>query len=344
MIDNLKVGNPYSKQDLKVLLNEESLGTMREGFFPCKNSPVSILFVDLEKAGKEKRFHFDDYYDGSTFHWDSQPRQSINVPTIQDLVTERRTPILFARVDQKIKGATQPFVYCGRLKFNSNDEKTSKPVHILFDSLDYTDSPSPVLKEIYEWSQGKVMNDDRVTFRAPLVNKPQKQKKKTVDQNESTDSETRKKGAKETDKAFKFVNNSLDPDTLTETDKETVLKVRTKQGKFRDALRERYGDKCCLTGLSEPALLIASHIKPFSKCEDFERQDPNNGFLLASHIDALFDKNFISFYNDGTIIISERVSMGTKKIMGIERGMKLKFPITDENKTYLAYHRSKLVQ
>lgn len=342
MIDNLKVGNAYSKQDLKVLLNEESLGTMREGFFTCKNSPVSILFVDLEKAGKEKRFHFDDYYDGSTFHWDSQPRQSINVPTIQDLVTERRTPILFARVDQKIKGATQPFIYCGRLKFNSHDEKTTKPVHILFDSLDYTDSPSAALKEIYEWSQGKVMDDDRVTFSAPLVNKPSKQKK--TEQDNSSVKEKIDEGTKESKESFKFVNNSLDPDTLTETEKETVLKVRIKQGKFRDALRERYGDKCCLTGLSEPALLIASHIKPFSKCEDFERQDPNNGLLLASHIDALFDKNFISFYNDGTIIISERVSMSTRKIMGIERGMKLKFPITDENKTYLAYHRSKLVQ
>ena len=148
----------------------------------------------------------------------------------------------------------------------------------------------------------------------------------------------------ETEEKDQTYNNPLDINSITETEKQAIVKVRIKQGKFRDALRERYGDKCCLTGLSEPALLIASHIKPFSKCEDFERQDPNNGLLLASHIDALFDKNFISFYNDGTIIISERVSMSTRKIMGIERGMKLKFPITDENKTYLAYHRSKLVR
>ena len=59
----LEVGVHYSKNDLASLLDQPSLATVREGAYSCKNSPNYLLFVDLEKTGKEKRFHFDDFFE-----------------------------------------------------------------------------------------------------------------------------------------------------------------------------------------------------------------------------------------------------------------------------------------
>ncbi|MBL8636431.1 MAG: HNH endonuclease [Myxococcales bacterium] len=50
-----------------------------------------------------------------------------------------------------------------------------------------------------------------------------------------------------------------------------------------------------MTGLAIPELLRSSHIKPWSDCEtDAERLDIWNGFLLAPHLDAAFDRGFLS--------------------------------------------------
>lgn len=99
----LKIGSKYSKKDLSDLLNQPTLSLVREGLFHCKNSDSTLFFVDLEKKGKEDRFHFDDFYEGDFFHWDSQTTQHINSPKIQEIVTGKRTTHLFVRIQPKIK-------------------------------------------------------------------------------------------------------------------------------------------------------------------------------------------------------------------------------------------------
>ena len=59
----LKIGEKYSKKELSELLNQETLSLVREGIFNCKNSNSTLFFVDLEKKGKEDRFHFDDFFE-----------------------------------------------------------------------------------------------------------------------------------------------------------------------------------------------------------------------------------------------------------------------------------------
>ena len=135
----LKVGLKYSKTDLSVLLDQPSLTSVREGVYTCKNSPSYLLFVDLEKAGKETRFHFDDFFEEDYFHWDSQSTQHIRSPKIQGIVSGELTPHLFVRIKQKEKSKTLPFVYCGRLVFDMHEPNTSKPAHIIFQNLDYDD-------------------------------------------------------------------------------------------------------------------------------------------------------------------------------------------------------------
>ncbi len=71
-VEVLKVGSKYSKSDLALVLNEPSLSTVREGVYGTKNRNSYLLFVDLEKSDKATRFHFDDFFEGDYFHWDSQ--------------------------------------------------------------------------------------------------------------------------------------------------------------------------------------------------------------------------------------------------------------------------------
>ena len=51
-----------SKKDLSTLLGEPNISLVREGIYNLKNSKSSLFFVDLEKKGKETRFHFDDFF------------------------------------------------------------------------------------------------------------------------------------------------------------------------------------------------------------------------------------------------------------------------------------------
>ena len=59
--EKLILGDKYSKKQLSELLDQPTLSLVREGVFSCKNSLSYLLFVDLEKKGKEERFHFDDF-------------------------------------------------------------------------------------------------------------------------------------------------------------------------------------------------------------------------------------------------------------------------------------------
>ena len=74
------------------------------------------------------------------------------------------------------------------------------------------------------------------------------------------------------------------------TEAERLVIQRVGQDVFRDALLSYWGGRCAVTGVAEPRLLRASHIKPWAKCEtDAERLDVYNGLLLAAHLDAAFD-------------------------------------------------------
>ena len=125
------------------------------------------------------------------------------------------------------------------------------------------------------------------------------------------------------------------------TEIETLIKARQGQGRFRQKLLELYPN-CPLTGLDVQSLLIASHIKPWSKCNNEERLDPSNGLMLAPNIDALFDSGLITFETDGTIKISPKIDLENQKRLGISPDLKLK--IEPESEKYFEYHRNHVFQ
>ena len=141
------------------------------------------------------------------------------------------------------------------------------------------------------------------------------------------------------DELEKCLASKTDPEKRTEI--ETLIKARLGQGSFRQNVLEQY-PSCPLTGLDIQPLLIASHIKPWSVCNNNERLDPFNGLMLAPNIDALFDKGLITFDADGTIKISPKIDSENQKRLGIAPDMKLK--IRPESEKYFEYHRNHVFQ
>lgn len=66
--------------------------------------------------------------------------------------------------------------------------------------------------------------------------------------------------------------------------------ARRGQQKFRDSLRNLYGDKCMITGCEILDVIEAAHINPYKGEKD---NHISNGLLLRSDIHTLFDLNLI---------------------------------------------------
>lgn len=303
----LSVGDKYSKKDLAELLGQPNLAKVREGIARCASSSATLFFVDLEKLGKEQRFHFNDFFQEDFFHWDSQTTQHIHTPTIKQIVKGDLTPHLFVRVVQKIKNVTQPFIYCGRLVFDTHEEGTSKPVHMLFHNIDYDDhTTNDDLIDIYLWKPSKAGRE--------------------------TQSKINRQGVITPNRARKYRKPN-------ETERKGLVTSRVGQGYYRQKIIERWEGKCPVSGMSIIPILIASHIVPWSQSNDEEKLDVNNGILLSPNVDALFDKHLISFENDGLILISDKVSRENRDALGVSESMRIS--VSEGMIPFLEKHRQK---
>lgn len=132
--------------------------------------------------------------------------------------------------------------------------------------------------------------------------------------------------------------DKMDVDPRTET--EAKRAVRLGQQNFRRELLELWGARCALTGLAIPELLRASHIKPWCEASSYERLDPNNGLLLAAHIDGLFDRGFVSFDEGGLILISDKLDEESLKCFGVTSDSRIS-NLNSHHQKYLRHHRSR---
>lgn len=87
-----------------------------------------------------------------------------------------------------------------------------------------------------------------------------------------------------------------------------TVKTRKNQGYFRKMLLVSYDGKCALTGIGQKELLNASHIKPWSVDKE-SRLDPRNGILLNALHDRAFDKGFITFEDDLSLVVSKHLDL-----------------------------------
>lgn len=124
-----------------------------------------------------------------------------------------------------------------------------------------------------------------------------------------------------------------------ETERKGLVTSRVGQGAYRKRIIHRWEYKCAVTGFDRLNVLIASHILPWAKANDNERLDVYNGILLSPTYDALFDRNLISFENNGKIILSTTIEMDAFKKIGVT-GKERIANLSPNNFAYLDKHRN----
>ena len=97
---------------------------------------------------------------------------------------------------------------------------------------------------------------------------------------------------------------------------------------------------CPFTGISNPALLIASHIKPWKASNNNEKIDGNNGFAFTPTYDRLFDQGYISFGDNKDLMVSKKLDNQTIDKLGLRNGEIIEqLNLSEKSKYYLKYHR-----
>jgi len=126
------------------------------------------------------------------------------------------------------------------------------------------------------------------------------------------------------------------------TEAERLVVQRVGQDVFRDGLLEYWQGRCAVTGLAVPALLRASHMKPWADCQtDAERLDVFNGLLLAPNVDAAFDCGFLTFADDGRLVTSAKLDTAAQELLGLAADLRV-HGLKPAHRLYLAWHRQKV--
>ena len=147
------------------------------------------------------------------------------------------------------------------------------------------------------------------------------------------------------DGAVREVDDALEGEVrndrdLDETTRRAVIEARRGQGRFRLSV-EALEHRCRISGVSDPRLLRASHIKPWRPCSSTaERLDGNNGLLLCPNVDHLFDRGYISFGNKGDVLVSPLIDAAQVALLGVATAAPLQVGRFNSRQTgYLAFHR-----
>lgn len=85
--------------------------------------------------------------------------------------------------------------------------------------------------------------------------------------------------------------------------KEQMVKIRVNQRFFRNLVLASYNSTCCITGIQQPELLIASHIIPWSINEK-NRMNPQNGIAINALHDKAFETGLLTITPDYKIKVS----------------------------------------
>lgn len=122
---------------------------------------------------------------------------------------------------------------------------------------------------------------------------------------------------------------------LDATSKQAQITIRIGHHRFRRLVLEHWKARCAVTGAD--ILVDASHIKPWRICSDFDRINPYNGIALSPLYHRAFDLRYISFADDGSILVAEAFREQLLRI-----GMNLSARITgltEDHRPYLEHHR-----
>ncbi|WP_197428803.1 HNH endonuclease [Phnomibacter ginsenosidimutans] len=90
-------------------------------------------------------------------------------------------------------------------------------------------------------------------------------------------------------------------------DVQRLVSTRKNQAVFRRLILSSYNNTCCMTGIQTTALLVASHIIPWSESVT-DRLKPTNGLCLNALHDKAFDKYLITVQAESLkIVVSSKL-------------------------------------
>lgn len=125
------------------------------------------------------------------------------------------------------------------------------------------------------------------------------------------------------------------------------VQIRVKQSFFRKAVLSSYENRCCMTGLSDPRLLVASHIVPWSK-DEHSRLNPMNGLCLSALHDKAYDRGLLSVTPEFIIRVSPQLReleanpFANTYLIGLE-GSSISLPKKFKPmQEFLSYHYSQI--
>lgn len=143
---------------------------------------------------------------------------------------------------------------------------------------------------------------------------------------------------------FGAVDNQHDVDYTIE-DALANVRIRIGQSEFRTLVLANFQAKCCVSGIAEESLLVASHIVPWSH-DKTKRSDPANGLCLFVEFDKYFDRGLISINDDLSVIVTKRCSSFSSPLqdrLAYLQGKVIASPsITPINPAFLHYHRKNI--
>ncbi|WP_215398998.1 HNH endonuclease [Rheinheimera oceanensis] len=141
---------------------------------------------------------------------------------------------------------------------------------------------------------------------------------------------------------------AVDDPYKVSTSKIAEVKVRIGQQFFRNAVLSAYNQRCCISGLANPKLLVASHIVPWS-ADEHNRLNPHNGLALSALHDRAFDLGLITVDEDYRVVVSNQGSGKDDLFFNVAIASFHGKPIALPEKFYpaaqfLAFHREHIFQ
>lgn len=85
--------------------------------------------------------------------------------------------------------------------------------------------------------------------------------------------------------------------------RKALVHLRVRQSFFRRAVLSGYRFRCCISGVSDARLLVASHIVPW-RDDPAIRLHPGNGLCLSAIHDKAFDHHLFSLTDDHRVVLS----------------------------------------
>lgn len=125
------------------------------------------------------------------------------------------------------------------------------------------------------------------------------------------------------------------------TEAERLETVRTKQTQYRNASLDFWHHRCAITGIDNPKILMASHIKPWRESSNEERVNPRNSLILTPLYDKLFDLGIVTFdtREQGRIVLSDQLTERDYARLGVSERDRL-VTVPSGTDAFLDYHKT----